>query len=53
MEWTSDEKDTFMLNYIFNIKSSKKGAELVTEAHEAWQQYRFFCDVESVIGKAH
>tara|TARA_Y100000401_G_scaffold117544_1_gene126987 strand:- start:1189 stop:1344 length:156 start_codon:yes stop_codon:yes gene_type:complete len=40
----SEEKSMFMLTYIFNIDSSKKGADLVTEAHEAWERFRFFCD---------
>tara|TARA_R100000742_G_C4279650_1_gene104997 strand:- start:4714 stop:4866 length:153 start_codon:yes stop_codon:yes gene_type:complete len=40
----SEEKSMFMLNYIFNIESSKKGADLVTEAHEAWEQFLFFCN---------
>ncbi len=39
-----EEKSMFILNYIFNIESSKKGAELVTEAHEAWEQFLFFVE---------
>ena len=49
----TDEKDMFMLNYIFNVRSDSVGVDLVNEAHEAWEQFLWYCGSEVSVVKAN
>tara|TARA_R110002051_G_scaffold18015_7_gene52017 strand:+ start:6077 stop:6238 length:162 start_codon:yes stop_codon:yes gene_type:complete len=51
MNNTPDEKVVFMMNYIFNVMSENKGVDLVNEAHEAWEQFQWYCGSEDSVVK--
>jgi hypothetical protein len=49
----SEEKEMFILNYVFNVKSDKKGKHLVDEAHDAWGRFIWYCSEGEDLGKAN
>jgi len=48
-----EEKEMFILNYVFNVDSDKKGEVLVDEAHAAWCRFIWYCSSEESLGKAN
>jgi|TARA_R110000803_G_scaffold67596_1_gene129327 hypothetical protein len=48
-----EDKEMFMLNYIFNVRTESTGVDRVNEAHEAWSQYLWYCSSEENVVKAN